>query len=245
MKPVALRAPIYLLAGRPTGRRGDADPLLVRALASAGAASPSVAYIGAASDDSRSFFVMLSEHLRACGAGPVTLAPLAGRRAAVDKARAILEAADVIFVSGGDVVAGMAVLGEQQIVPYLRELYETGKPFVGVSAGSIMLGQQWVRWEDPADDGSASLFPCMGLAPLTCDTHGEADGWDELRALLRLSPEGTVGYGIPAGAGLLVHPDGTLEALGAPVQRFVRTVRAVARKRDLRPGEAENVMRET
>ncbi|MCL6431673.1 MAG: Type 1 glutamine amidotransferase-like domain-containing protein [Anaerolineae bacterium] len=235
MKPVAVPAPIYLLAGRPGGRRGGADPLLVRALASAGVASPSVAYIGAASDDSRSLFLMLAEHLRACGAGPVTLAPLAGRRTAVDKARVVLEAADVIFVSGGDVVAGMAVLVERQIVPYLRELYEAGKPFVGVSAGSIMLGQQWIRWEDPDDDGSASLLPCMGLAPLTCDTHGEADGWEELRALLRLSPEGTIGYGIPAGGGLLVRPDGALEALGAPVQRFARTARGVVRRADLRP----------
>lgn len=235
MNRAALPAPIYLLAGRPGGRRGGADPLLVRALASAGVANPKVAYIGAASDDSRSFFLMLAEHLRLCGAGSVTLAPLAGRRAAVDKARAVLEAADVIFVSGGDVEAGMAVLAERQIVPYLRGLYEAGKPFVGISAGSIMLGQQWVRWNDPDDDGSASLFPCMGLAPLTCDTHGEADGWEELRALLRLSPEGTVGYGIPAGAGLLVRPDGVLEALGAPVQRFARTARGVVRRADLKP----------
>ncbi len=94
----------------------------------------------------------------------------------------------MVFISGGDVEAGMEVLEERQILPFLRELFERGKPFFGSSAGSIMLGRQWVRWEDPDDDATANLFPCMGFAPIVCDTHGEAEGWEELRALLRLTP---------------------------------------------------------
>jgi hypothetical protein len=98
-----------------------------------------------------------------------------------------------------------------------------------------MLAWQWVRWEDPEDDTTASLLPCMGFAPIVCDTHGETEGWEELHTLLRLSPEGTPGYGIPAGAGLCVHPDGTLEALGAPVHCYAHSGGRVVRNADLLP----------
>ncbi len=224
---------IYLLAGRPGSRRKGGDLLLARILASWGIPRPSVAYIGTASEDDRAFFVMLSFYLRQSGAGRVTLAPLVGRRARPEKAQAILGSADVVFVSGGDVEAGMRVLEERRVIPFLRGLYESGKPFFGISAGSIMLARQWVRWEDPDDDASAGTFPCLGFAPILCDTHGEREGWVELRELLQLEPEGTLGYGIPAGAALAVHPDGRLEALGAPVHSYTHLGRAVVRRPDL------------
>lgn len=224
--------PIYLLAGGPGSRQLRRDPLVARALASGGVARPSVAYVGVASGDNRAFLTMMAQLLRLCGAREVTLAPLAGRRANLDQARAILETADVVFVSGGDVEAGMRALEERQAVPFLRGLFEAGKPFVGMSAGSIMLAQQWVRWDGP-DDAAAELFPCMGLAPVLCDTHGEAEDWEELCALLGLAPEGSCGYGIPSGGGLAVHPDGRLEALGGPVQCYARRGGVVLRMDDL------------
>jgi len=226
---------IYLLAGGRGSLRTDRDPLLTRVLASCGVAHPSIAYVGAASGDSQPFFSMISGYLRRCGAGRVTLAPLASRRGKPEKARAILESADMVFISGGDVEAGMEVLEERQILPFLHELFERGKPFFGSSAGSIMLGRQWVRWEDPEDDATAGLFPCMGLAPIVCDTHGEAEEWEELCTLLRLTQEGTFGYGIPTGAGLCVCPDGTLEALGAPVHCYAHGGGAAVRRADLPP----------
>ena len=227
--------PIYLLAGGGGSLRKGGDPLLTRVLTSCGVPHPSIAYIGTASGDSQRFFSMLSHHLRRCGAGHITLAPLARKRVKLEKTRTILESADMIFVSGGDVEAGMEVLEERQILPFLRELFERGKPFFSSSAGSIMLAWQWVRWEDPDDDETASIFPCMGFAPIVCDTHGEAEGWEELCTLLRLTPEGTLGYGIPAGAGVCVYPDGTLEALGAPTHCYVNRCGAVVRNADLPP----------
>lgn len=227
--------PIYLLAGGPGSRRTDGDALLARILASYGIPQPSVAYVGAASGDNRAFFLMLAHYMRRCGAGQVTLVPLAGKRARIEKAQAILESADLVFISGGDVEAGMQVLEERQITPFLHGLYEGGKPFFGISAGSIMLAERWVRWADPNDDATVGAFPCMGLAPIFCDTHGEAEGWEELRALLQLMPADTPGYGIPSGAGLAVHPGGRLDALGAPVHCYVRRGSMVARLADLVP----------
>jgi peptidase E len=226
---------IYLLAGGRSSLSRGRDRLLTRVLASCGVPRPSIAYIGAANGDSKPFFSMISAYLRRCGAERVTLAPLAGGRRKLEKARTILESADMVFISGGDVEAGMEVLEERQILPFLHELFERGKPFFGSSAGSVMLGRQWVRWKDPNDDATASLFPCMGLTPIVCDTHGEAEGWEELCTLLRLTPEGTFGYGIPTGAGLCVRSNGTLEALEAPVHCYVRRRGAAVRRADLPP----------
>jgi len=228
-------ASIYLMAGGRDSLRTDRDPVLTRVLASCGVLHPSIAYVGAANGDSQPFFSTLSRYLRRYGAGGVALAPLAGRRSKDEEARTILESADMVFISGGDVEAGMEILEKRQILPFLRKLFEKGKPFFGSSAGSIMLGRQWVRWEDPEDDATASLFPCMGFALVVCDTHGEAEEWEELRALVRLAPEATVGYGIPTGAGLCISPDGTLEALGAPIHCYAHRAGGVVRSADLLP----------
>jgi peptidase E len=226
-------APLYLLAGGHGTRREGGDPLMQRVLASAGVAHPKVAYVGAASGESKPFLLAMTTHFRLCGAQEVKLAPFLGRHVNMDKTRAILERADIVFVSGGDVEVGMRVVQEREMIPFLRALYEAGKPFFGLSAGTIMLGQEWVRWRDPNDDATAELFPCLGFAPLCCDTHAEADGFEELQALVGLQPQGAVGYGIPSGAGVCVHPDGQLEALVAPVYRYRHEASGVARIADL------------
>jgi len=234
MSTVEVPAPIYLLAGDPGAGRATRDPLICRAIASCGVAEPSIAYVGVASGDDTSFFRMIARLMIACGAGAVELAPLAGRRIKLDRTRSILERADMIFISGGDVEEGMNTIGERGMLPVLRDLHRGEKPFFGLSAGSIMLAREWIAWDDPSDDSTASAFPCLGFAPLLCDTHAEGDGWEELRALLLISPEGTVGYGIPAAGGILVHPGGEIEALGKPASTFAKLDRMVKRRPDLR-----------
>lgn len=98
-----------------------------------------------------------------------------------------------------------------------------------------MLAERWVKWRDPEDDRTAETFPCLALAPVLCDTHGEEDDWEELQVLLSLSPEGSVGYGIQTGAALVCLPDGTVEARGVPVHRFLHRGNTVVRIEDLLP----------
>jgi len=50
----------------------------------------------------------------------------------------------------------------------------------------------------------------LGIANLICDTHGEADDWIELQALLALEKDNTTGYGIVSGTALKVFPDGKI-----------------------------------
>lgn len=213
---------LVLLAGDPGRRGARRDPLLEEALARIGRPRPRMAYVGAASRDNRLFFLWISSMLKKAGAGAVRLAPLSGRRADPAQARAVAEDADVVFVSGGDVELGMGILQATGLDEPLHRLHRAGRPFIGLSAGSIMLARSWVRWADESDDASAAPFPCLGLAPLLCDTHGEDEDWQELRMLLRLTGE-PYGLGIPAGAALAVGDGGSLAAMGKPVQRLTAT----------------------
>ena len=227
---------MHLIGGGPNMVRGKgADPLLEAAFAEAGKAEPSIAYVGAASDDDRGFFRWLGDLFRRSGSGEVRLVPLASRRADPAVARELLSNSDMVFVSGGDVEVGMAHLERHGLAPHLHDLFRRGTPFFGVSAGSIMLARCWVRWTDPDDDASAEPFPCLGMAPVVCDTHAEDDDWSELRALLALTEDG-VGFGIPSAAALRVAPNGAVSAVGAPVHHLQRRGGGVERVADLVPG---------
>lgn len=213
--------PVTLLAGGSWHSRNSPDPLLCDCLSQAQAKSPTVAYIGAASGDDRGFFNRLAASFQDTGAGTVTLVPLASSSPDIAAAHAILTEADIIFISGGDVREGMHCLERHNFSPFLRQLHKTGKPFFGLSAGSIMLSQCWIHWDNPDDDATAGIFQCLELAPVLCDTHAEDDDWQELKMLLHLLPEGQIGYGIPTGGGLQCIQS-NVSALGKPLQRFQR-----------------------
>jgi cyanophycinase-like exopeptidase len=225
---------IHLIGGGPRIARKGSDPLLEAAFAEAGEPHPAIAYVGAASDDDRGFFRLLDDLFRRSGASEVRLVALASPRSDAAAARELLQRSDIVFVSGGDVEIGMAHLERHGLVPYLRDLYGGGKPFFGASAGSIMLARCWVRWVKPDDEASAEIFSCLGMAPVMCDTHAEADDWEELRALLALADDG-VGFGIPTGATLRVGSDGSVSALGGAVHRLERRGGRIERLPDLTP----------
>ena len=232
-------APLFLVAGgRGMKTRKGPDPLLQAAIRRLGLRRPKIAYVGAASGDDIAFRLWFTGLLKKAGAGEVTLAPLCGSRGDAEKAKAVLEASDLVFVSGGDVEEGMRVLNEREMTGFLRRLYWSGKPFFGTSAGSIMLTRKWVRWRNSNDNEIAEPFPCLGLAPILCDTHGEGEGWEELKALLALSPSGAVGHGIVSGTAVVVGPDGVLFALGGEVDRFRKRTGGVVQIESLIPDEA-------
>ena len=229
------RAPLFLIAGGPGQvRRRGADPLLQTVIRQSGKTRPIIAYVGAASGDNPAFRLLIAQMLLKAGAGAVVPAPMCGRRVNPEKTRRVLEDADLVFISGGDVEEGMKVVEQKGMTPLLKSLHAAGKPFFGVSAGSIMLAERWVRWSDPRDDESAELFPCLGFAPVLCDTHGESDGWTELQAMLRLCRTGATGYGIISGSALAVLADGTVSALGGDVHVFRKKKAGVFQEESLR-----------
>ena len=139
----------------------------------------------------------------------------------------------MIFISGGDVEAGMQVLSEKHMVEHFQNLACQGKLFMGISAGSIMLRKEWVHWRDPRDDSSAELLPCLGIVPLICDTHAEKDDWLELKTAVQLKGAGTTGYGISSGAFLKAYPDGRLEVLSGSVACYACEGGQIERKPNL------------
>jgi peptidase E len=214
------RAMIHLVGGGP-GAIAQTRRHFHSAIAALHKKAPLVAYVGAASKDNVGFRKMLTLALGNARVEPVRLA---SPKAKVSEARQLLDDCDLVFVSGGDVDLGMQILGERGVVEDFHRLAKAEKPFLGVSAGSIMLAQHWVRFPDD-DEAKAELFSCLGIAPVHVDCHSEDDGWSELRVLMRLLPEGSIGYGIPSKGCLQI--DAQLSSAGVPLPRF-RTRRGKA-----------------
>ena len=225
--------PIYLLAGGPGAKRQSPDPILQMALRELGKTKPTVAYIGAAHGDSLMFFLFIKRLITAAGAGKVELVPLVKKKSDIEKAQSIIQSADCIFVSGGDVKEGMRVLTERSVIALIKKRYNEGALIIGVSAGSIMLAKQWIDWPDENNEASAKLFPCMNIAPVLCDTHGEEDEWNELHSLMRLAEGDQIGYGIPSGGAMRISPDGVVEAISMPLFRIEQQGSKIKRINDL------------
>lgn len=203
----------WLIAGGPGSGPGDMERWCRTALGACAAASPKVAYIGTASGDSKPFFGFIRRAILKAGAGEVRLLPLASKKADAAAARGYLEDCDAVFITGGEVWDGMYWLDFHGLTGFLRELFAAGKLFFGMSAGSIMMGQHWVKWEKEDDDSTASLFDCLGLVPHTFDTHAEDEDWKELKCGLRLMGDGAEGHGIPSGGMLRADSAGGIYAI--------------------------------
>ncbi len=188
---------------------------------------PLVAYVGAASNDNAAFFTMIkSGVLTAASSVRMRLAKTASPRASASDARDLLAECDLVFVSGGDVEHGMKVLHDKDIAQPLKALAKAGKPMFGISAGSLMLARDWVRFPDD-DAAKAELFPCLGVAPLHVDAHAEGDNWDELRVLVdllrRRGDKERLGYGLTRKGGLRIELDAgnaTIKPIGTPIPRI-------------------------
>ncbi|HJX33712.1 MAG TPA: Type 1 glutamine amidotransferase-like domain-containing protein, partial [Desulfatiglandales bacterium] len=196
---------------------------------------PLIAYVGAANNDDKWFYGFMGKEIIKAGKCTLKHALISSRRADLNKAQEIMQTADAVFMSGGDVEAGMRILESKNLINFLQDLYQKGKVFLGVSAGSIMLCKEWIKWNNPDDDSTAGLFPCLNIAPVICDTHAEEDEWEELRAALQLKTEGSIGYGISSGACLKVCPGGLIEAIGGDIARYIRRGHKVVKIDDLLP----------
>jgi cyanophycinase-like exopeptidase len=219
---------IFLIGGGP-GAIMSTRKLLKQALATLGPKAKKtktrLAYVGAASNDNVGFQKMLSGLFLGTGASLESV-KLARKNASVATAKRVLEECDAVFMSGGDVEHGMRILDERGVSDHFRKLAKQGKPFIGISAGSIMTGLGWVRFPDEGDEARAEPFPCLGIAPVYMDAHSEEDDWSELRVLMQLlgkkHPD-VVGYGVPSKGCLHVELGGAapkLRALGYAVARI-------------------------
>jgi len=209
--------PLFLIAGGRPRSYQDTVSYVAQALSECGRPRPVVAYLGVANGDSLPFYWAMRSLLIEAGAGDVSMLRLAAKSADVTSARKALEEADAIYLSGGEVEDGMQWLEHHGLVGLLRDIRDRGKVFLGMSAGSIMMGTCWVRWDDPDDDATASLFDCLGFVPTIFDTHAEDEDWKELKAALKLRGPSARGYGIPTGGLAIVDSEGRITAPDKPL----------------------------
>ena len=171
---------------------------------------PLAAYIGTANGDNPAFFQMMKFLLKRAGAGKVVFVHLAKNKPDLEAARNTLAKADLIFLAGGEVEDGMYWLEKHGLVSLLGDLYGSGKRFLGVSAGVIMMGTHWVHWDIPQNDSTSRLFNCIRIIPALFDVHGEDEDWAELKTALRLLGKGSRGYGLPSECMISADSQGTL-----------------------------------
>lgn len=222
-----------LIAGQAGSRDFGTRPYLEEAVALTGDEAPLALYIGAANGDDAKFGTKLCDLVAAAGAKDVLWPKLAQGGGAAVTVREALERVQLVFIGGGDVEAGMHVLERAQLVADIRSAAARGVVFAGMSAGSIMLGERWIRWPRPdAGDDEAETFECLGLAPCSLDCHGEGDGWTEARSFAavraRELKRKAKAHGVPSGAALIAASEGKMHARGEPVPVFVALPRGVA-----------------
>jgi cyanophycinase-like exopeptidase len=250
-----VRSHIHLIGGGP-GTLGAFRRHMKAVLGASGlgktkrARPPLVAYVGAASGDNAGFLAMIGAEIVRAG-GRVKPVRLASPKAKRSTAQGVLEDCDAVLMSGGDVEAGMNVLHERGVLPLFDALAAAGRPIIGLSAGSIMLGRSWVRFHEEGDDAAPpALFACMGLAPVYVDAHAEEDRWAELRVVLRLvsaaGEPAPVGFGLTCKGGIRVEatPAGGAKIVpfGTAAPRFVVRGGRVVAVRPVRLGSSARVL---
>ena len=221
----------YLLAGGPSSDPNQMTEDFRTILRTIEKPDPSVAYIGTANHENEAFFQRISAPISEAGAGNVIMVPVLSENADINEAKRILSEADAVFLSGGEVEDGMSGLKKSGLDVFLRELFDGGKLFFGISAGSIMLGSCWVHWDTENDDSTSSLFPCLGFIPMVFDAHGENEDWQELKCALRLLGRDSEGYGLSSGGFYSAGSTGSFSSYRNGPEIFHNTGTDIIRKR--------------
>jgi hypothetical protein len=127
--------------------------------------------------------------------------------------RAELACADLVLLAGGNPALAWRIFERTGLEAAIRARRDAGALLVGVSAGAVALG--WLV--DAGElEGAEPPLVSFRFVPGVVAAHEEAADWAPLRRLLRRAALPLTGYGIPAGGGLVCHPDGSLEPLGEP-----------------------------
>jgi cyanophycinase len=207
--------PLYLFA--------DSQPLFWRDGAfltglcqAAGKSQPNVAYIGASNGDSPDAHGIFAAAFERVTTGRTHW--VRAQFAAED--RRFLETADVIVLAGGDVEAGWNVFTRSGMRELIVQRHRDGAVLIGVSAGAVQLGKYAAV---PDANGGSRLLETFGLIDFILDVHDETRDWRALAATIQLLEGSARGLGIPHGAALIAHADGTFEPSGRAVEEFVLT----------------------
>ena len=208
----ATTKPIYLFAdSQLLFWNADGSRFLASVRAQVEATSPTAAYIGASNGDNPDFYSIFTSAMEGMGIQNCRL--IRAGFPAEDKK--FLEQADLILLAGGDIKRGWEVFEKSGIKQSIVRRYSEGAMLLGISAGAVQLGL--LGWHGKYAASSDELFETFELVPFVIDVHEEKNGWRNLRQILQLANGPPMGLGIPAGGGLVYHPNQTLEPIRIPV----------------------------
>lgn len=222
-KPVLLLSDSQLLFGKHAEQL--LKPLFQTQL---GKAPITAAYIGAANDDEPAFYDIFEAGMAQCGIQ--NTCKISKEFTAVERQQ--LADAQLILLAGGDVAYGWSIITASGMADVLRQRYFEGCLLVGISAGAVHLSFQGWESEDLA---KLQTFPTLNVAHLLVDCHDEANQWYRLKKHVNQSKTGLSGVGIPFGAGLLVNPDQSMQALVKPIEWYQKTEEGILVHRQMHP----------
>ncbi len=174
----------------------------------------SAAYIGASNGDRLEFYEIFEAAVEAIG---ITDRRMIGSSFGPDD-RLFLERAQVIVLAGGDVRQGWNTFEETGMKDVIVGRCAKGAVLVGVSAGAVQLGRCAIAEEPGAP--AAEPIDVFNLVPMVIDTHDERAEWARLSRTINSLRGAATGLGVPAGGGVIVHPDGTVEPVRRPAHEF-------------------------
>jgi hypothetical protein len=172
--------------------------------------SPGAAYLGASNGDAPEFYSIFEAAMSGVGVHNCRMIP----RSFPAEDQSFLSRADIILLAGGEVERGWDVFVESGMREFIVRRYYEGAVLIGISAGAAQLGLY-----APAErvTSPTELVSTFQLVPFVVDAHDEGRGWGRLRRMVRLLGGAAKGIGIPAGGGLIYHPDGGVEAVRRPL----------------------------
>lgn len=153
------------------------------------------------------------------GASRVHLLGIRDRQqAAEDDTVRLIEQSGVIFFTGGDQLRLTNVLGGSPVLSAIRERLEDGAVVAGTSAGAAAMPGTMIYNGAAADalrKGAVNMTFGLGFVDgLIIDSHFlERGRFTRLMEVGASNPE-YLGVGLGEDAGVIIHPNGILEAIG-------------------------------
>lgn len=207
-----MSAVLFLCANHNSKNR--AGQTLLRELADGIGRPFRACHVGCFHDDTPAWTKVSVDFLTSLGA--TCSAPrLSDPQLDVRRAREALESADLVYLDGGDTVAGVEHIRARGLADAFTKAAANARFIFGLSGGACAAGPYTIGY---SDDGSPYVAPCLDLGPpLPLDVHDEQADWPEMRALLELKPPQPAGLVIPTNAVLRVAERGAeLASVGKP-----------------------------
>jgi peptidase E len=171
------------------------------------------AYIGASNGDKPEFYSIFTAAMEGLGVHNYRMIRSSFSKEDV----AFIDEADIILLAGGDVERGWNVFSKNGLPDILIRRYKEGTTLIGVSAGAVQLGSFGMR---VGALSAENLIPMLGLVPFIVGVHEEREEWARLKQTIRLATPKAKGIGIPHGAGMILHIDGSIEPIKSPLYEF-------------------------